>query len=225
MHLWHCFPLPLLALVSFTFAAQVPLQPLQNATVASTNIVDALSSDPDYSSLLRLLQRAKLIPTLNKLNASTLFAPTNDAIERHRSGNKIWSAALTDDEAPLVDNVQEALRQQLFYHLLNHTLHEFPTGQVPDILKTLHFPRRSTSGPPSHEPPPNPPWLPTPGGTLGGQPQKLRVATRDSTQFVGVDYAGSEGVQVVKSPVNTSNGLLVGLGDILEVPPDLGEFR
>lgn len=49
----------------------------------SSTLVDALSADPDYSSLLRLLQRADLILTLNKLNGSTLLAPTNDAIKQH----------------------------------------------------------------------------------------------------------------------------------------------
>ncbi|KAH8099422.1 hypothetical protein BXZ70DRAFT_895131 [Cristinia sonorae] len=221
MHLWHCFPLPLLALVPLSLAAQVPFIH-RNISTTSTNLVDALSADPDYTSLLALLQRAKLIPTLNKLNGSTLFAPTNDAIERHKERNSLWAAALlADDSAPLRDNVQEALRQELFYHLLNYTIPGPPGGQTPDVLFTLHYPRKSTSGPPSHEPPPYPPWLPVPGGTLGGEPQRLRIATRNGKSYTGVDSSGNGGAEIVKSPIETSNGLLLGLGDVLEVPPDL----
>lgn len=224
MYLWHCFPLPLLALVSSTFAAQTPLSH-HNITTSSINLVDALSSDPDYSSLLRLLQRAKLIPTLNKLKAGTLFAPTNDAIKRHRSNSNLWSAALAGDVSLLQDNVQEALRQELFYHLLNYTISEVPNDQTPEVLSTLHYPKQSTTGPPSHEPPPYPPWLPVPGGTLGGEPQRLRIASRDDNVFAGVDFAGNGGSQVVKPLVNTSNGALLGLGNVLEVPPDLGMYH
>ncbi|THH34154.1 hypothetical protein EUX98_g173 [Antrodiella citrinella] len=220
MHLWHCFPFPLLALLPLSFASQVPLLET-NVSVSSTNLVDALSSDPDYTSLLRLLQRAKLIPTLNKLKACTLFAPTNDAIERYRSRNSLWSASLLEDPLSPHDNVQEALRQELFYHLLNYSLSELPKDQTPEVLSTLHYPRQSTTGPPSHEPPPSPPWLPTPGGTLGGAPQRLRIASREEKSFVGVDFTGGGGVEIVKPAVNTSNGVLLGLADVLEVPTNL----
>lgn len=216
MHLWHCFPLPLLALVPVAFTAQVPFSH-NNVTVSSTNLIDALSSDPDYTSLLHLLQKAKLIPALNKITASTLFAPTNDAIERHKSTNSLWSAALADDGMPLRDNVQEALRQELFYHLLNETLSDLPSNQTPQVLKTLHYPRQ-----PTYEPPSASPWLPEPGGTLGGEPQRLRIAARDDEKWVGVDFVGNGGVEIVKPLVNTSNGLLLGVKDVLEVPPDLG---
>src|SRR5271170_8123863 len=85
--------------------------------ISSTTLVDALSADPDFTSLLRLLQRARLIPTLNRLNGSTLFAPTNDAIKRHTSSNSLWNTALQDDQLSLNDNVHEQLRQELLYHL------------------------------------------------------------------------------------------------------------
>ena len=120
MRLWGALPLSLLAFLPLAHSAQVVLQP-GNATVLSTNLVDALSADPDYTSLLRLLQQAKLIPTLNKLNGSTFFAPTNDAIKRHSAQNALWQAALQDDPLDLKDNIQEKLRQELFYHLLNET--------------------------------------------------------------------------------------------------------
>src|SRR5580698_5885448 len=105
------FPLSLLALLPYSLA--IATHPTQLAfyspqdTLSST-LVDKLSEDPDYTTLLRLLQRARLIPTLNRLNGSTLFAPTNDAIKRHPSLSRL--SLLTGD------NVNEQLRQELFYH-------------------------------------------------------------------------------------------------------------
>ena len=217
-------PLSLFGIIPLTLAAQVSfLVPQQNASVLSGNIIDALSSDPDYTSLLTLLQKAKLIPTLNKLNESTFFAPTNDAIKQHTDSHPLWREVLDGSTAELRDNVQEQLRQELFYHLLNSTLsHEAPDDQVTEVLKTLHYPRKSTSGPPSRAPPPNPPWLPTPGGTLGGEPQRLRYTARDSKSFIGANAFGQGGVEVSKPAVNTSNGLLLGIGAVLDVPEDLG---
>lgn len=187
----------------------------------SHNIVDALGDDPDYTSLLSLLQRAKLIPTLNRLNATTLFAPTNDAIKRHAETNDIWRGVLENAAWVARDNVQEKLRQELFYHMLNYTLSSLPKHQDPDVLNTMHFPRKPIE-PPSEDPPPYPPWMPIPGGTLGGEPQKLRASSRDATGWVGVDAFGNGGAEITKELVETSNGLLVGINEVLEVPPDLG---
>lgn len=221
MRLWGTLPLSLLACLPLVFAAQVVLES-DKATVLSTNLVDALSADPDYTSLLRLLRTALLIPTLNKLNGSTLFAPTNDAIKRHSSKNALWQAALQEDPLLLRDNVQEKLRQDLFYHLLNYSLEELPSVQTPRVLRTLHYPRIPVE-PPTTEPPPTPPWMPVPGGTLGGEPQLLRTASRDATAYVGVDAFGEGGAKAVKGVVNASNGILVGIDEVLQVPPDLGE--
>lgn len=222
MRLWGCIPLPLLALLPLVQSAQVAFQ--TNATVFSKNLVDYLSADPDYTSLLRLLQQARLIPTLNRLNGSTLFAPTNDAIKRHSDSNTLWHNALWEDDTSLRDNIREKLRQELFYHLLNRTVSELPKGDVPSVYKTLHYPRTPLE-PPSRDPPPHPPWMPIPGGTLGGEPQRLRAALRDSAGWVGVDAFGGGGAEVVKEPVMTSNGALVGIGDVLQVPPDVGVYQ
>ncbi|KDQ63426.1 hypothetical protein JAAARDRAFT_120944 [Jaapia argillacea MUCL 33604] len=210
-------PISILAALPFVSASQTLLE---SPTVLSTTLVTALSNDPDYTLLLRLLQRARLIPTLNRLNGSTLFAPTNDAIERHRSSNSLWHAALMDDAAPLQDNIQEKLRQELFYHLLNYTLPSLPTASDPEVHLTLHFPRKPLD-PPTHEPPPSPPWMPVPGGTLGGKPQRIRIASRDGGAYIGVDGFGVGGAKVVKGQVDAGNGLLLGIGDVLQVPPDL----
>ncbi|EJD03820.1 FAS1 domain-containing protein [Fomitiporia mediterranea MF3/22] len=208
----------LLALVSTaaSFASQAPF--VTNPSTQSTTLIDALSADPDYTSLLKLLQRALLVPTLNKLNGSTLFAPTNDAIEKHPS----WSEALTiaDDVYSARDNVQQKLRQDLLYHLLNYSIQVLPEDDNPQVHKTLHFPRKE-SEPPSREPPPNPPWLPVPGGTLGGEPQRLRVYSDQGKVLVGTDAFGEGGSKVVKGEVDAGNGMLFGIDSVLQVPPDL----
>ncbi|KAJ7706335.1 carnitine/acyl carnitine carrier [Mycena rosella] len=167
----------------------------------STTLVDALSADPDYTSLLRLLQRARLIPTLNRLNGSAFFAPTNDAISRHA----LWDTVVRDDTFVVSDNIQEELRQQLFYHLINYSLPAMPDAPHPQVLKTLLFPR-SPLEPPSRDPPPSPPWMPIPGGSLGSAPQRLRVAARDQGQ------------------IDAGNGLLLGINDVLVPPPSLAHL-
>ena len=192
-------------------------------STTSTTLIDALSNDPDYTSLLKLIQGALLVPTLNKLNGSTLFAPTNDAISKHGP----WSQILGQEGAEFRDNVKEKLRQELFYHLLNYTLPSFPDSSINDdniqVHKTLHFPRKRVE-PPSQEPPPNPPWLPVPGGTLGGEPQRLRVTSNKEKVLVGTDAFGENGVKVVKGEVDAGNGMLLGIDSVLSVPDDLGGF-
>lgn len=201
------------------FASQVSLF---NPTVSSTTLVDLLSADPDYSSLIRLLQRARLIPSLNRLNASSLFAPTNDAIERHASSNPLWNIALREDsKSPLKDNVQEELRQQLFYHILNYTLLDLPADKSPWSLETLLFPHKIPEHP-KREPPPGSPWLPVPGGTLGGAPQRLRIAARKNDAYIGVDAFGNGGAKIVKPRQNATNGVVYGIADMLVPPPSLG---
>lgn len=211
--------------ISFTlfatcsWAAQVPLGSEQPST-ASTTLVDVLGADSDYTTLLSLLQRARLIPTLNRLNGSTLFAPTNDAIKHRASYDAFWNTALLDDNFLARDNVQEKLRQELFYHILNYTMPPLSNEKEPEVFKTLHYPRQPLE-PPSREPPPSPPWMPIPGGTLGGEPQRLRGIRRKDKTHIGVDAFGDGGAEVVKDTVEAANGVVIGIGDILTVPPDL----
>lgn len=192
-------------------------------STSSTTVVDVLGDDPDYTHLLRLLQRTRLIPTLNRLSNCTLFAPTNDAIERYSASHSLWQSVL-DSEDFVPDNVQEKLRQQLFYHLLNYTPSALPVDNgIPVVLETLHFPHAPQ--PPSKDPPPSPPWLPLPEGTLGGRPQKLRIVSKDNTAWVGVDARGKGGAKIVKGVVNAGNGILLGIADVLEPPKDLGASK
>lgn len=216
MRLWPSLPLAALLVPPALAASQTPW-----ATTTTPTLVDALSADPDYTSLLRLLQRARLIPTLNRLNGSTLFAPTNDAVKRHIATNPLWHNALHADS--LADNVQEQLRQQLFYHLLNYSIQALPDSSNPQTHRTLLFPSTPLE-PPSREPPPSPPWLPIPGGTLGGAPQRLRISSRNEEVWVGVDASGNAGAHIVKGLTDGGNGVLFGIADVLEPPPDLGKI-
>lgn len=209
----------------------------QPITAQRINLVDQLNSDPDFTQLLRLLQRARLIPTLNRLVDATVFAPTNDAIERYRNSSLSHNARLWDissfnhvseldaggDLAP--DNVQYQLRQHLLYHLLNYSLPIMPPDfphHRPLVLDTLNFPDVSLP-PPTDEPAPAPPWLPLPGGSLNKAPQRLRVASRDASAWVGVDFAGHGGAQVTKSPLLASNGIIIPLSDVVPAPGNLLE--
>ncbi|TFK30800.1 carnitine/acyl carnitine carrier [Coprinopsis marcescibilis] len=201
--------------------SQVSWSTKQEPTTSSTTLVDALGADPDYLSLLKLVQRARLVPTLNRLNGSTFFAPTNDAIKRYSQHQSLWSSILEDDSFIVTDNIQYQLRQQLFYHLLNYTLPTIEEAK-PQAQDTLHFPSISLE-PPSREPPPNPPWMPIPGGSLGGKPQRLRVSSQEQNLQVGVDAFGKLGANVVKGRYDAGNGVLLGIDKVLEPPPDLAK--
>jgi solute carrier family 25 carnitine/acylcarnitine transporter 20/29 len=220
MHLKACLPLALLATVLPTQCISSQAHWTSHSP-KSVTLVDALNADPDYSSLLRLLQKARLIPTLNKLNGSTLFAPTNDAIERHAMFNLLWQNILDYQDNQVPDNIQEQLRQQLLYHLLNDSLVGTPTDNNVQVLKTLLYPHKPHE-PPSHDPPP---WMPIPTGALGNEPQRLRIASRDQSASVGTDAFGKGGVTIVKGKKTADNGVLFGISDVLEPPLDLGESR
>lgn len=220
MHLSVRLPLTLLVAAAAVLATP-PQSPWDSASLTSKTLVDVLGEDPDYSSLLLLLQRARLIPTLNRLDGATLFAPTNDAISKHSLTNSLWRETLEGSSAP--DNINEQLRQQLFYHLLNESLSALPTEKQIPVYKTLLYPRNSN--PPTRKPPPSPPWMPIPNGTLGHEPQRIRLAAHGKSADVGVDAFGKGGVNVVKELQEASNGVLLGIGEVLEPPPDLGEYR
>ncbi|KAG8875440.1 hypothetical protein FRC20_003854 [Serendipita sp. 405] len=198
---------------SLVQASQNPL------TTYSTTLVDLLSADSDYTQLLRLLQRTRLIPTLNKLEGSTFFAPTNDAIQRY----SLWNDYLSFPESELTDNVNERIRQTLFYHILNYTLPSFPpTGGV-EIYRTLHFPRIPVE-PPSGDPPPAPPWVPLPGGSLNDESQRLRAAVREGKAYVSVDAFGEQGIPTAKDPVSGTNCMLIGIHEVIEPPSSLANI-
>lgn len=222
MHLAACFSLALLAVLPPTLSSPSQSSWSSPSVDFTPTLVDALSADPDYSSLLVLLQRSRLIPTLNKLNNATFFAPTNSAIKKHSLTHPLWLEALENEGDAVPDNVNEELRQQLLYHLLNETLSALPTDGALYMYKTLLFPK--PIGPPTQDPPPSPPWLPIPGGTLGGEPQRLRLAAHKDTARIGADAFGNKGAKIVKGVQDAGNGILLGIADVLEPPPDLGKY-
>jgi solute carrier family 25 carnitine/acylcarnitine transporter 20/29 len=67
--------------------------------------------------------------------------------------------------------------------------------------------------------------MPVPGGSLGVEPQRLRVAARKGRVHVGVDAFGKGGAKVVKDPVDAGNGLLIGIDGVLLLPPSLGAYH
>ncbi|CAE6520081.1 unnamed protein product [Rhizoctonia solani] len=187
-------------------------------------MIDMLSADKDYTLLLQAIQRARLVPTLNRINGSTLFAPTNAAIERYAESHpdSAWASLLGEQ------NPHNDLRQHVFYHLLNYTAtpttsQDLPAAPATYTHKTLHFPQapEDGSGPPSHEPPNLPPWMPVPGGLLAGEPQRVRVTWKDDAAWVAVSEKGQDGVKVVKNDVVASNGRIVGIDDVIPLPRNL----
>jgi len=217
-----CLPVALLAVALPVFST-TSQSPWNTPTTTSMTLVDALSADPDYTSLLKLLQHTRLIPTLNKLNGSTFFAPTNDAIQKYSQTSSLWRVALEGNPDLAPDNVNEQLRQQLLYHMLNETFSALPAENEVQFYKTLLYPRKLID-PPSRKPPPYPPWMPIPGGTLGGEAQRLRLAAQNDGANVGTDAYGKNGARIIKGLQDAGNGILLGIDQVLEPPPDLGAF-
>ncbi|KAF8140397.1 hypothetical protein EV363DRAFT_1393305 [Boletus edulis] len=220
MRLCNGIPLSLLVLsLSASAAAFDQMSWHSQPTVQSLTLVDILNNDDEYSLLLLLVQRARLIPTLNKLNGSTFFAPTNDAIKHHADKSTLWQRLLSETRDLVPDNVQEQLRQQLFYHLLNYTITELPEDKSIRTLKTLHYPQLPHNS--SSPEPPSDPWFPIQHGLLGDKPQPLRLASRDGATWVDVDASGNEGIKLVKKRAEATNGVVYGIAGVLEPPPDL----
>jgi len=63
--------------------------------------------------------------------------------------------------------------------------------------------------------------MPIPGGSLGSEPQRLRVVARGKGAWVGVDAFGQGGAEIVKGKVDAGNGMLFGIDDVLDPPPNL----
>jgi solute carrier family 25 carnitine/acylcarnitine transporter 20/29 len=246
---------PLLLLPSLALSSQTPLTPPPShadyppPAILTSTLVDVLSSDPEYSSLLRLLQRTRLIPTLNKLGNATLFAPTNDALARARSDPSSSlhhlfplsssSSLSSEDEddghtpTPFLDNVLFPLRQTLLYHILNFTLPStssplFPSSGQPHSFETLLFPD-SFSRNPTNNTAPAPPWLPAREGLLGGDGQRVRAflsaqgeGEEKHQARLGVNWDGQGGWSVLGEPIVAGNGVVVKLDGVLEMPKDVG---
>lgn len=67
--------LPLLLLLTFTI--------LTSSVLGYKTIIDILSEDSRFETLIVHIQRTRLVPILNKLEGGTLFAPDNDAFANY----------------------------------------------------------------------------------------------------------------------------------------------
>lgn len=188
-----------IAMTPPSLSKQTALGGEQTVEPSSTNLVDLLSADGDLSLFIRLLQRARLIPTLNKLHNATLFAPTNDAVSSESwlmdmlpaldSDGDYDAPTNQDNESDPHDNLNYRLRERLFYHMLNYTWtapEQAAPGEegnkdyaspIASYETTLLFPtKHEDHGRPGHVP------YPEPEDTLlGGEGQKLAVAIERKT--------------------------------------------
>ena len=264
-----------LSIPALAQSQQLVIQDVSPPETQALSMVSLLSLSPNHSMTLHLLQRAKLIPTLNMMQNATFFAPTDRAweqwAERHGGDDDSWlgaasleqylSSATGDSSQITVDNQNWALRQHLLYHLLNYTLAPediLPSNSsLPNVTthETLLFPYLKAPDP-TPEPPSGPPWLPrgdTGKGLLGGSGQRLRLLRGSGPDAdlarVAVDWKGEGGVSFwdgsgwenrtdrisaekkghpeVKAKVRgvrwAPNGAVVGLDDVLDPPPSIGE--
>ncbi|EGG03292.1 uncharacterized protein MELLADRAFT_78612 [Melampsora larici-populina 98AG31] len=190
--------------------------PLSSQTVT---FIDLLSNSTSYSSLLYLVQRARLVPIINLLNSSTFFAPTNDAIETH----PLLSLALNPEShqaSSNPDNIQLELRQTLLYHFLNFSLPSSIPSDTPAMLETLLFPLPVNQSIVPRHPGETP--VESPPSLLGGKGQKLRAIQRDEKVYLEVDSNGENGTLLrLNESQLASNGILIPLDRVLTPPPRL----
>ncbi|KAI9228456.1 MAG: hypothetical protein DHS80DRAFT_23280 [Piptocephalis tieghemiana] len=90
--------------------------PINSTIPQSITLVDVLSSNSSFRSLLYALQRTNLIPLLNHLDNVTFFAPTNEAFAR------VGSISLAESISP----------ESLLYHLTLSTqsMSNFSSGLI-----------------------------------------------------------------------------------------------
>jgi len=198
-------------------------------TAQAENLIDVLNYHPELSTFTHLLQRTRLLPTLNRIQeldeedtGITIFAPTNEAFDAALSG---------DMGGTLPDNVQAVLRQRLLYHVLNYTLP--PMGPMLELYETLHLPSRKRLFEPTRPGriPQKPQLPPEPGaedhgGLLGNHGQYMRIQ-RDAAgrvTRVGVNAWGQGGARCISRDTRSRQGILYVIDRVLDVPPPLDTF-
>ncbi|WFD42517.1 hypothetical protein MPSI1_001162 [Malassezia psittaci] len=201
------------------------------------NLVDAIAARADLTRFVHLLQRTRLIPTLNRMQeldyertGVTLFAPSNAAFERVMKSDTdegaFWREAFSER---IPDNIHSALRQRLWYHVLNYTLQD--AKEPLTYHETMHYPSRkrlqeSTRPGPIPQPPIEPPHpgAEDTGGLLGGAGQLLRVYRKSNVFRIGTDTKGAGGVKVIDQDLSSTHGIVCVLDGILTLPPSLTEL-
>lgn len=214
---------------------QLPLSQSGGLETASVTLVDVLSHDRDFSLFMSLLQKARLIPTLNKLHNATLFVPTNDAVRARFPDSQLDILLQEESEEQqdtTGDNLQYRLRERLFYHLLNYSFIDeaVPEDGTVSLETTLLYPTlHDDHGRPGHVP------YPPPERTLlGGEGQKLAVARTSAgvstvegspSLSVGVNSDGKNGSKVISGKGgHARNGRVIAIDKVLEPPKPLSHL-
>ncbi|KAL4401943.1 hypothetical protein ACI68E_001594 [Malassezia pachydermatis] len=176
------------------------------------NLVDLLPSHPELSTFTHLLQRTRLIPSLNRMQemdldgqGMTIFAPSNQAFEE-ASKSMEWLEFLTNSST-LPDNIHAKLRQHLWYHILNYTLPE--EGPSKEFVETMHLPSRKRLFEPTRpgtvpQNPPNP-GAEDDGQLLRGHGQLVRIERSKSGSLtkIGINHDGSQDDFLTKQNIST----------------------
>ena len=198
------------------------------AHASGSNLIDRLAIMPEHTTFVHLLQRTRLVPTLNELQEKTnltIFAPSNAAFEAEpelaalANGTDISSSdnqLVFSGEVSSPDNVGTAARQRLLYHVLGYSLPSLP---FISMHETLHKPARHQFNSPDGE---------DRGQLLGGHGQVVRISRRRNIFLreeirVGVDARGRGGA-LVRATQHTSTGTLYSVNRVLQVPPPLEEL-
>jgi solute carrier family 25 carnitine/acylcarnitine transporter 20/29 len=156
-------------------------------------------------------------------------------------------APLWTSEETRIGNVNAVLRQQLLYHMINHTLpynltfdgnlqkslsDTLPSVGSAAMLTTLHRPsHRLLHEPTRPGPVPQPPSSPPhpgaedEGGLLAGEGQKMRIAAGSKGEvWLGTDSKGLGGVRAVKADRSSRKGLVLSIDGVIDLPPSLASL-
>ncbi|KAJ1901231.1 hypothetical protein LPJ81_003786, partial [Coemansia sp. IMI 209127] len=74
--------------------------------------IDLLSSDEQFSEYLHIVQRLRMVISLNRVRNATMFVPTNDAIKKYRKEHEHGPVATADNVYGGVTD------RQAWYHLI-----------------------------------------------------------------------------------------------------------
>lgn len=211
--------------------------------VGSANVLDVLNASPDHRILVRLLQRARLIPAINSLQHSgvnlTLIAPVDSAWPRtvraafasdapspapgHADAQQLAALSALVGAGPRAsDNINTQLNELLRYHIIGRDLlvDLLHPPAVRQLETTLYVPRHSGPGGGGD------------GGEGAGEPllngkQKVFMYSGNDTTTFGWSYGRQDRRSAVAYmahgtyAVNCSRGVVVAVDGVLRPPPSL----
>ncbi|KAJ1657752.1 hypothetical protein IWQ61_002897 [Dispira simplex] len=168
---------------------------------ARVTIIDALAQYPEFSELVRHLQRHALVIPLNHLSNATFFAPNNEAFRR------FYDADENETNDSSVSRIVTA--DQLQYHLVAGEQWPHTLLRPGLLLETMFIPKQGLGG-------------------RGGQRVKIdlqRTPRESSTDGPPTTLVNGE-AQIVQSDIVADNGI-IHMVDRLLVPPKrlIGELQ